>query len=126
MTNEKRVAELMAILKCTEEEALDIIATDKAIDRGERVYFDLSKEDEKAALKMANTGTRKKPTVYDFSKRERKADTTKEGVIQQIFDFLTENGYADVEILNKSKLISFKIGEDVYELDLKRKRKPKN
>lgn len=75
---------------------------------------------------MANTGTRKKPTVYDFSKRERKADTTKEGVIQQIFDFLTENGYADVEILNKSKLISFKIGEDVYELDLKRKRKPKN
>lgn len=125
MANEKRVAELMTILKCTENEALDIIATDKAIDRGERVYFDLSKEAEKEAIKMARTGTRK-PTVYDFSKRERKADTTKEGVIQQIFDFLTENGYADVEILNKSKLISFKIGDDTYEFDLKRKRKPKN
>ena len=122
---EKRINELMSLLGCTEDEAKDIIETDKAIDRGERVYFDLDKEKEKEAIKMANVGTRKKPTVYDFSKRERKADTTKEGVIQQIADFLTENGYADVEIVNKSKLITFKIGTDTYKLDLIRQRQPK-
>jgi hypothetical protein len=115
----------MTLLGCSEDEAKDIIETDKAIDRGERVYFDLDKDKEKEAIKMANVGTRKKPTVYDFSKRERKADTTKEGVIQQIADFLTENGYADVEIVNKSKLITFKIGTDTYKLDLIRQRQPK-
>lgn len=122
---EKRINELMTLLGCSEDEAKDIIETDKAIDRGERVYFDLDKAKEKEAIKMANVGTRKKPTVYDFSKRERKADTTKEGVIQQIADFLTENGYADVEIVNKSKLITFKIGTDTYKFDLIRQRQPK-
>ena len=122
---EKRINELMSLLGCTEDEAKDVIETDKAIDRGERVYFDLDKAKEKEAIKMANVGTRKKPTVYDFSKRERKADTTKEGVIQQIADFLTENGYADVEIVNKSKLITFKIGTDTYKFDLIRQRQPK-
>ena len=122
---EKRINELMTLLGCSEDEAKDIIETDKAIDRGERVYFDLDKAKEKEAIKMANAGTRKKPTVYDFSKRERKADTTKEGVIQQIADFLTENGYADVEIVNKSKLITFKIGTDTYKFDLIRQRQPK-
>jgi hypothetical protein len=122
---EQRINELMTLLGCSEDEAKDIIETDKAIDRGERVYFDLDKEKEKEAIKMANVGTRKKPTVYDFSKRERKADTTKEGVIQQIADFLTENGYAAVEIVNKSKLITFKIGTDTYKLDLIRQRQPK-
>ena len=125
MTDENRITDLMTTLKCTRAEALDIIKTDKEIDQGKRVYFDLDPETEKMAKKMANVGTRKKPTVYDFSKRERKADTTKEGVIQQIYEFLTENGYSEVEILNKSKLIAFKIGSDSYEFDLKRKRKPK-
>lgn len=122
---EQRINELMTLLGCSEDEAKDIIETDKAIDRGERVYFDLDKAKEKEAIKMANVGTRKKPAVYDFSKRERKADTTKEGVIQQIADFLTENGYADVEIVNKSKLITFKIGTDTYKFDLIRQRQPK-
>lgn len=128
MANEKRVAELMAILNCSEDEAKDIIETDKAIDRGERVYFDLSKEKEKEAIKMANTGTRKKPTVYDFSKRERKANPTKGGIISELAKFLTEmSEYAteNVEITNKERQIAFKIGEDSFELTLVQKRKPK-
>lgn len=122
---EKRINELMVALKCSRDEALDIIEQDKIIDKGGRTYFDFDKEKEKEAIKMSRTGTRKTPTVYDFSKRERKADTTKEGVIQQIADFLTENGYANVEIVNKSKLITFKIGTDTYKFDLIRQRQPK-
>lgn len=122
----ERVDQLVDLLGCSIAEAISIVEADRKIDKGERVEFDLSKEDEKKALKMANVKEHKKPTVYKFDKRERKADTTKEGVIQAVYDFLVENGYADVEITNKSKLIAFKIGEDSYELDLKRKRKPKN
>ena len=38
---------IMRNLKCSKEEAEQILADDKAIDRGERMSFDLSKEDEK-------------------------------------------------------------------------------
>ena len=125
MKDQKRIDELVDLLGCSMVEAQQIIEDDKKIDKGERVAFDLSKEDEKKALKLANVKEHKKPAVYKFEKRERKADTTKEGVIEQIANFLQENGYENVEITNKSKLIAFRIGEDDYELNLVRKRKKK-
>lgn len=126
MTDDERVNELVDLLGCSMVEAQQIIEDDKKIDKGERLPFDLSKEDEKKALKLANVKEHKKPAVYKFDKRERKADTTKEGVIQAIFEFLTENGYEGVTVLNKSKLIGFRIGEDDYEFNLIRKRKKKS
>ena len=124
--HEKRVDELVDLLGCSIVEAEKIIADDEKINKNQAVDFGLSKEEEKKSLKYANVREHKKPAVYKFDKREKKADVTKEGVIQALFDFLSKNGYEDTQILNKSKLISFKIGEDTYELDLKRKRKPKN
>ena len=124
--HEKRVDELVDLLGCSIVEAEQIIADDEKINKNQAVDFGLTKEQEKQALKYANVKEHKKPAVYKFDKREKKADVTKEGVIQALFDFLSKNGYEDTQILNKSKLISFKIGEDTYELDLKRKRKPKN
>ena len=124
--HEKRVEELVDLLGCSIVEAEKIIEDDKKIDKNQEVDFGLSKEEEKKALKYANVREHKKPAVYKFDKRERKADTTKEGVIEQISQFLIENGYENVEITNKSKLIAFKIGEDNYEFNLIRKRKPKN
>lgn len=118
-----RVAELMAQLKCTKEEALEIIECDKAIDRGERVYFDLSPEAEKEAKKYANTGTRK--TNGAKTERKRKENPTKATVIAELAQFLVENGYEMVEITNKERQIAFKVGENAYELTLVQKRKPK-
>lgn len=121
----QRVDELVETLGCSIAEAKQIVEDDRKIDKGQAVDFGLSKEDEKKALKFANVKDHKRPAVYKFDKRERKADTTKEGVIQALFDFLVENQYASVEITNKSKLISFKIADDDYEINLIRKRKPK-
>lgn len=121
----KRIDELVETLGCSIAEAKQIIEDDKKIDKGEKTDFDLSKEDEKKALKYANVKDKKKPFVPNLQKRERKADTTKEGVIQAVYDFLVENGYEDCEITNKSKLIGFRIGDDSYELNLIRKRKKK-
>ena len=123
--HEKRVEEIVNLLGCSIVEAEQVLADDKKIDKGQAVDFGLTKEEEKQALKYANVKEHKKPAVYKFDKRERKADTTKEGVIQAVYDFLVENGYADVEITNKSKLIAFKIADDNYEFNLIRKRKPK-
>lgn len=124
--HEKRVDELVESLGCSIFEAEEILAADKTIDKGGRTDFDLSKEDEKKALKYANVKTKRKPMIPNLTKREKKPDPTKEGVIQAVFEFLQENGYTDCEITNKTKLISFKIADDSYEFNLIRKRKPKN
>jgi len=122
---ETQVEKLMRLLNISEEEALQVIADDKAIDKGEKL-FEQTKEQKAVTKKMSAVGTRKTPTVYNFdtTKRERKKDTTKEEFITNLAQYL-ENCVESVEILNPSKLISFKIGEDTFELDLKRKRAPK-
>ena len=120
---EERIKKLMATLKCTREEAIEIIECDKAIDKGERVYFDLDKDAEKQAKKWANVGEKTKKT--ERKAPVRKENTTKSGIITEISAFLTEKGYEMVEITNKERQIAFKIGENDYELTLVQKRKPK-
>lgn len=119
---------LMRILGCSAEEADDIIATDKMIDQGQRTPYDLDPEREKMAKKFANAGAKRKPTVYQFQKRERKANPTKGGIIAELAKFLAENSefaVENVEITNKERQIAFKIGENAFELTLTQKRKPK-
>jgi hypothetical protein len=126
---EEKIQRCMVNLKCTREEAEDIIKWDKVIDQGGRTPFDLDPETEKMAKKMANATERKKPTNYDFSKRERKANPTKGGIIAEIAQFLAENSQfatENVEITNKERMIAFKIGDDNFEITLIQKRKPKN
>lgn len=124
---------IMTSLRCTREEAEQILADDKAIDRGERMYFDLDPQKEKEAKKIANCGTRKTPTTYSLDnakgKRNRKENPTKSAIISEIAKFLEENSENDcknVIITNKERQISFKIGENNYEFTLVQKRKPKN
>lgn len=126
---EEKIQRCMVNLGCSREEAEDIIKWDKVIDQGGRTPFDLDPETEKMAKKMANATERKKPTNYDFSKRERKANPTKGGIIAEIAQFLEENSQfatENVEITNKERMIAFKIGEDSFEITLIQKRKPKN
>lgn len=127
---ESQKEKLMRTLGCTEEEALDIIASDKAIDQGKRVEFDLDPEREKMAKKMANVGT-KKPTVYKFDTKDkkRKENPTKAGIIAELAKFLeenSENACENVEITNKERQIAFKVGENDFELTLVQKRAKKS
>ena len=129
----KSQIEAMQKLGFSAEEIEDIIKNDEAIDKGEKVYFDLDPEKEKEAKKFAKAGTRKAPTVYKLDngegKRSRKENPTKAGIIAEIAKFLTENSEnacENVEITNKERQIAFKIGENAYELTLVQKRKPKS
>lgn len=120
---------LMKKLDCTKEEALDIIKTDKEINNGADP-FPLTAEQKKVEKAARSSGTRKAPTVYKFGEgRQRKANPQKEAIIAEIAKFLEENGenaYENVEITNKNRQISFKIGEKSFDLTLIEKRKPKN
>ena len=120
---ETQVERIMRNLKCSREQAEQILADDKAINRGERMDFDLSPEAEKQAKKYANTGTRQ--TNGQKTERKHKENPTKATVIAELAQFLAENGYEMVEITNKERQIAFKVGENAYELTLVQKRKPK-
>ena len=54
----------------------------------------------------------------------RKEDSTKEGIIKALAERLEELA-TEVKIENVGKLITFKLGDDNFKLDLIRQRKPK-
>lgn len=118
------ISELMEKLDCTEEEAKDIIETDKAIDRGQRVYFDLSPEEEKAAKKMANV---KGHTVYNFTKRERKPNEDKREIIDAIkkgLVLLPETGISTtINVTNAERELEFTYNGKKYKITLSAPRK---
>lgn len=119
-----QVEKIMKLLGCSEEEALNVIECDKAIDKGQKMDFDLSPEAEKEAKKMANVKSYKKSETK--VERKRKENPTKATLIAEIAQFLTENGYENVEIVNKERQITLKSGENDYELTLVQKRKKKS
>lgn len=125
----ERVKEIMRLLDCSEEDALDVVETDEIIDKGGRTPYDLTKEQEKIAMKISavNERTAKNQTENKRGK-VRAENPTKSGIISNLAEFLNEmSNFAceNVEITNKERQIAFTCGENSYELTLVQKRKPK-
>ena len=74
--------EAMRKLGMSEEEIADVLESDKRIDRGEKL-FELDPELEKGAKKARQAD--RKPTAYNFQKRERKADNDKAELVNALF-----------------------------------------
>ena len=105
-----KVDNLVDKLECSIDEAIDILDADKAIDRNQKVDFDLSPEEHKQAMKLANVKehTVKKSNVY----RPRKPNEIKSAIIAGLSKYLTENAdfeVIDEEITNKERTIMFTI-----------------
>lgn len=118
-----RVEMLMKKLGCTEDEALDLIAYDKAVDKGQKTQYDLTDEQKKVEKAMKNSDVHAK-TEQKVTKT--KENPKKEGIISGLAEFLADFGADTVEITNKTREITFKIGEDAYKLALTATRKPKS
>ena len=118
---------IMQNLGLTSEEADQLLADDKAFDKGEKMPFDLTAEQQKVAktYTVSTTKTKKAPTVYKFE-RKKTENVPKAEIIAKIEQLLTENGYENVKILNKERQIAFTNGENDFEITLTQKRKPKN
>jgi hypothetical protein len=115
-------------LNLSQQEEQELLAYDKACESGDITEYDLPPDKLKVAQKFAHTGTRKTPTAYKFTKRERKPNATKGGIISELADFLENNSQfsiVNLAIPNKERQISFTIGGDSFELTLVQKRKPK-
>ena len=122
--NEKRIADLMKKLEITREEALEMLAEDEAIDHGADPH-PLTEEQEKVAKAMRKAD--RTPTVYKFTKRERKPNELKREIIKAIFDFIVGN-WNEIEntnITNIERQIDFDLGGESFSLTLTQHRKKK-
>lgn len=107
----ERVEELMALLDCSVEQAEDIVKYDQEVDKMtvKECESDLSQE-QKAVAKKYRQGDRK-PTVYNFNTREKKADDAKGGLIELFAEVLKEQpACANLVITNKERQIDFEWG----------------
>ena len=118
---EKQITSMMNALKCSRDEAIQLILDDEAIDKGEKL-FELSDEQKKVAKAMTNTGTKKQTAP---TKRERKPDEEKQEIISQIAEFLKTFENFSVEILKNEREIKLLVGENDYSITLIKHRPPK-
>lgn len=122
-----KVKEIMRLLDCTEEEAIDVVKTDKIIDQGGRSPYDLPIEKEKEAKKIVAVKDRRaKDQETNQRGKTRAENVTKSTIIAELADFLTENGKENVNITNKERQIAFSVGETNFELTLVQKRAKKS
>ena len=122
---EQTIEKHIKLLGCTREEAIDIIETDKIIDKGGRTQYDLSKEEEKLAMKISGVSERKAKSADNKRGKVRAENPTKADLIKFLFDSLTEYDCQNLNITNKERQIAFSVGDNDYELTLVQKRKKK-
>lgn len=119
---ERRKCVIMKNLGCDEKTALEILEFDKQVDQG-LIKDDLTPEQKKAVKKYTQVA-RGVNAYGKEQKREVKADEPKRYIIELInMALANDNQISEIEITNIQKNITFKIGNDTYEIDLKRKRK---
>lgn len=110
------IDKLMKNLDLTREEALQLMADDKAVDRGEKLH-ELTPEQAKAS-KSARQVSRT-PTAYNFTKRERKADNDKRCLINILASALcVEDEVTDLEVTNQEREMIFKFGGRKFKIVL--------
>lgn len=119
--DETQLSRIKAGLKCSDEEAAEILAYDKAVDHGEQTPHDLTPAQNKIAQSYARTGTRK-PTVYKLTPRERKPNEPKREIIQVLDEALTDIA-DDVTVTNPERQIDFVMDGIRYRVVLSAPRK---
>lgn len=121
---EAEIEHSMKSLELTKEEAIQVWLEDEGYlenEEQEELEQKAKKNRITAAIHQAKATDPKKKTQRE---RTRKENPTKEMVIREIAAILP-NFAENIEILNAGKLISFSIGDEKFEIDLKQKRKPK-
>lgn len=112
----------MKTLKCTRDEAIDIIACDDEIDGGNKELFALTDEQKKLVRKI--TKADKKPdTAKKPTKRERKVNENKKILIEKIAKALADTENLSVKTETE---ISFTYNGKAYSVKLTEHREKKS
>ena len=119
----EQIQKMMKNLGLTEQEARELLADDAKIDKGQKMAFDLTHEQEKNAKKARATGT-KKPTAYKFENRKRKENTEKRDILKAIFE-LAEDCWDNAVLVNPERQVDFHLNGNHYSITLTCHRPPK-
>ena len=111
---EEKIQKLMKSLNISREEALEVIAEDKRIDRGEKLY-ELDPELEKGAKKARQADRKKSDTP---TKRERKPKPEKAEICSAMMAGLAELGVVDFNITNPEREFLFTHNDTKYKVTL--------
>lgn len=121
--DEKRIELFIKNLGLTYEQAVDLLADDKQVDRmtsAKQWNDDLTEEQKKVVKQSKNVV--KGSTGKQSSPRERKIDDDKKLLIAEIANFL-KGLNADIEIENDQKIIRLVFNDRKFKLDLSATRK---
>ena len=118
-----QVEKMMKNLGLTEQEARELLADDAKVDKGQKMAFDLTPEQEKNAKKARATGT-KKPTAYKFENRKRKENPEKRDILKALFE-LAEDCWDSAELVNPERQVDFHLNGNHYSITLTCHRPPK-
>lgn len=119
----EQIQKLMNTLGLTEQEARELMADDAKVDKGQKMAFDLTPEQEKNAKKARATGT-KKPTAYKFENRKRKENPEKRDILKALFE-LAEDCWDSAELVNPERQVDFHLNGNHYSITLTCHRPPK-
>lgn len=106
---DQRVKDIMKALDCTEEEALEILADDDAIDHGEKL-FELTAEQQKVSKAARSVDRKPIEAGAAKQKRERKADQTKRDLMALLQSAIeSEADEGSVALTNIERQIDFEV-----------------
>lgn len=119
---DEEIEKSMKVLDISKDEAIKMWLEDEG-------YLENEEQEELCKKAKENRITATIHDAKDVKKktqreRVRKENSTKRMVIAEIAKILPEFA-ENIQVLNIEKLISFTIGDNTYEIDLKQKRKPK-
>ena len=111
--------EAMRKLGMTEEEIKQVLADDKRIDKGEKL-FELTAEQTKASREARQAD--RKPTIYKLDnadgKRSKKADDTKKFLLSALIGGIEDSTGSEVEVLNDEREFVFHFNEKKFKVVL--------
>ena len=118
--DKKQVELLMKCLDITEQEAIQVLNDDKAIDKGEKL-FEQTPEQKANSKKYTKVGikTNKKPD--NVTDKPKKVDKNKLNTFDLFVNFAKENG--TVEIVKENAEFTVLINEQKYRIKLTKARK---
>lgn len=118
--DKKQIELLMKCLDITEQEAIQVLNDDKAIDKGEKL-FEQTPEQKANSKKYTKVGikTNKKPD--NMTDKPKKVDKNKLDTFDLFVNFAKENG--TVEIVKENAEFTVLINEQKYRIKLTKARK---
>lgn len=115
------VEKLMKNLNLSREEALEVIKSDKEIDKMTMTQLNAQLTDEqKKAIKSVTKTGEKKPTVYKFdtTNKSKKENPTKRELVAVIQNALAEFGVEQLEVTNIEREMVFNFNGSKFKVVL--------